>query len=72
LRQILQYDIRPSSAQHIQQLAPIDALVGDHDQSPMVPADHAGETDRPPSPKAPRRSVSDIAETAPQPANSIE
>ena len=60
--------LRPPSAQHIQQLAPIDTLMGDQHQSPMVAADHAGETDRAPSPKAPRRSVSDIAQTATEPA----
>ena len=36
-----------SSAQHILQLAAIDALVGDQYQSPMIITDHASEADRP-------------------------
>ena len=41
--QILQHDIRPSSAQHIQHLATIDVLVRDHDQSLVIAAHQPGE-----------------------------
>ncbi len=37
----------------------------------MVAADHVGETDRPPSLEAPRRSISNISQTTPQPSRSV-
>jgi hypothetical protein len=46
--QVLQHDIRPSSPEHIERLATIDALVRDHHQSPspVIAANHLPEGNR--------------------------
>jgi hypothetical protein len=69
--QALRHGIRPASAQHSLDLAPIHALVGDQNQCDVVAICHASEAHIAPSLPAPRHPVSNLAQPTPQPSNSV-
>jgi hypothetical protein len=71
LLQGLHHDIRPSTAQHIQHLAPIHAIMRDHHQRDAVAACHASKADAMPSPALPSATISDITQSASEASYSV-
>jgi hypothetical protein len=69
--QALHHEVRPSTVQHILDLVPIDSLVGDQHQCDVITICYASEAHIAPSIPVPHHPVSDIAQTAPEPPNSI-
>jgi len=71
LLQALDDDLEPSSAQDIQHVLPIHAVVRDQHQCRAVATGHASEAHVTPSRPVPGGPVPDIAQTAPQPPDAI-
>jgi hypothetical protein len=71
LLQILQHDIGPTPAQHVKNIAAIDALVGDQHESPVIAAHQSRKIHRAPSSPASSRTVTDIPQAATEPFSRV-
>jgi hypothetical protein len=71
LLQLLQCDIRPSTAQHVLRLPAIDSLMRDHHQCRVITASHASAAHVAPSIPAPCHTISHITQSASEPPYSV-
>jgi hypothetical protein len=71
LLQAVNHDFRPSTAQHIEYIALINAIVRHHYQRGAVTAKHPSEADIGPGSPVPRRPITHIAQPTPQPSYSV-